>query len=212
MGKIDENYKQALDNGELKMDTTNTILSEEQHDANGDPTRLSITQAQKDPSAAQGALIEAQRRDFKARFAPLEERLRDEITRSPEDEARKAGNNMKHQSAVTRASFNRDLARSGDTLTARQSGTIDRKRGLAEARSMANTKNLTRRNTRETNLARQAEMIGIGRGVQQGANTDISAAAGLQSSREMANANSKAAQKQSNMQMAGMAIGLAMMI
>ena len=209
---IDANYKKALDEGTVPMDSHNQILVEQEHDENGLPTRMSGQQAQQDPGVARGALVQAQRLDFQNRFKPLEQRLMDEISRSPEDEARKAGKNMKHQSRVTRGSFKRDLSRSGDSLTKRQSGTINRKRGLAEARSMASAKNMTRRNVRETNLARQGELIGIGRGVQQGANTDLSAAASLQNSREMANSNAAAAKKQGDMQMAGMAVGLMMMI
>ena len=134
---IDANYKKALDEGTVPMDSHNQILVEQEHDENGLPTRMSGQQAQQDPGVARGALVQAQRLDFQNRFKPLEQRLMDEISRSPEDEARKAGKNLKHQSRVTRASFKRDLARSGDSLTKRQSGTINRKRGLAEARSMA---------------------------------------------------------------------------
>ena len=168
--------------------------------------------ASNDPGKAQGMLIDAQREDFKNRFQPLEKRLRKEISKDPEQQAKEAGMNMKRQGKVTRGSFRRDLQRSGDTLTDRQKDTIKRKRGLAEARGMANVKNLTRRNTRETNLSRKAELIGIGKGISQSARTDLSAASGMQTNRDMANANAQAAQSQQNMQMAGMAIGLAMMI
>jgi hypothetical protein len=165
-----------------------------------------------DPGKAQGDLVRAQREDFDARFKPLEKKLMAELSKTPEEEAQKAADNMASQHAVTRASFQRDLSRSGTALTARQTQAIEGKRGLNEARSMSNAKNTTRRNVRETNMERTAEMIGIGRGIAQSANQNLNTATGLQAQREQANANRDAQQAQQDAQMAGAALAIVAMV
>jgi hypothetical protein len=173
---------------------------------------LDVETAMNDPGKAQGDLVRAQREDFDARFKPLEKKLMEELSKTPEEEAQKAADNMASQHAVTRASFQRDLSRSGTALTARQTQAIEGKRGLNEARSMSNAKNTTRRNVRETNMERTAEMIGIGRGIAQSANQNLNTATGLQAQREQANANRDAQQAQQDAQMAGAALAIVAMV
>jgi hypothetical protein len=173
---------------------------------------LDVETAMNDPGKAQGDLVRAQREDFDARFKPLEKKLMAELSKTPEEEAQKAADNMASQHAVTRASFQRDLSRSGTALTARQTQAIEGKRGLNEARSMSNAKNTTRRNVRETNMERTAEMIGIGRGIAQSANQNLNTATGLQAQREQANANRDAQQAQQDAQMAGAALAIVAMV
>ena len=173
---------------------------------------LDVETAMNDPGKAQGDLVRAQREDFEARFKPLEKKLMEELSKTPEEEAQKAAENMTAQHAVTRASFQRDLSRSGTALTARQTQAIEGKRGLNEARSMSNAKNTTRRNVRETNMERTAEMIGIGRGIAQSANQNLNTASGLQAQRDQANANMQAQQGQQDAQMAGAALAIVAMV
>ena len=173
---------------------------------------LDVETAMNDPGKAQGDLVRAQREDFDKRFKPLEKKLMAELSKTPEEEAQKAADNMTAQQAVTRASFQRDLSRSGTALTARQTQAIEGKRGLNEARSMSNAKNTTRRNVRETNMERTAEMIGIGRGIAQSANQNLNTATGLQAQRDQANANMASQQAQQDAQMAGAALAIVAMV
>lgn len=185
------------------------IAAEEQADASGQITRLSETRAQKNPDRAQADLIDLQRRDFETRFRPLEDRLRATIQESPDAEARRAGESATKAGAISRGAFLRDLSRSGTKLNARQTEVIERNRGLSEAKAVANAKNQSRSTTRDTNLEAQAALIGIGRGVQQGANQDLAAAAGLQAGRESANRAADSAQKAQNTQTLATVAGIA---
>lgn len=172
------------------------------------PQILSAERAMKDPQAAQADLIELQRLDYAQRFQPLEMKLMGMATSDGEGQAQQAGTTAARQSALSREQFMRDLGRSGTALTSRQAGAIDRNRGLSDARNVANAKNSTRKQVLDQNLEAQAGLIGIGRDVQQSANRDLGTASGMQSQRQQAGANAKAADKAQTSQMIGTGLGL----
>ncbi len=179
-----------------------------------EPLLLDPKKAKKDPDKAQAELIKIQRKDFERRFRPLENDLMSQVhgeqaAADAETAAQKAGADVRSQGAVTRAQFQRDLARSGTTTTARQDRQLDRSRGLAEARGVADAQNTTRRHIRDENLDRTADLIGIGRDIQQGANEGLSAASGMQASREAASDAAKTAQKGQTLSMLSTGLGLA---
>ena len=145
-----------------------------------------------DADQAQSDLVEAQRADFDERFAPLEDELMGKITASTEPEADRAGRKVRQQERITRGSFMRDLARSGASATAPQKKSIRRARSLAKATGAAGAENMTRRETRDQNMETKGAVIGIGRGIQQAANRDLSTASGLQSTREQGERQAKA--------------------
>ena len=186
-----------------------TRIAEQQVDESGHATRLSLSRAGRNPIQSQADLIELQDRDFETRFQPLEEDLRNEISRSGEFEARRAGESAAAGGALTAEQFMRDLGRSGTQLTERQAGQIGRSRGLAQAKQVANAKNTSRQITRDTNLEAQAQLIGIGRDVSAAGGKDLASAAQLQTQRENANRAADSAQDAQTTSMVATGLGLA---
>jgi len=162
------------------------------------------------PGDLQAAVITKQREDYQERFAPLEQRLRGMTDDSGDKEANAASEAIHNQNVITRASFQRDLARTGTQVTKRQQGAIDKARGLDMARSKANIENRTRRNMKDENMQTKGALIGIGRDVQQGVNRDLGTASGLQSQRDQANRNAKQQSKAQTQQGIATVAGIAL--
>jgi len=84
----------------------------------------------------------------------------------------------------------RNISRSGATLTTEERAAINRRRGLSKSKAVGRAENTTRRGLADSRTNLIAQLVGIGRGV---ANT---ASAGTQSVADMANARELSYQNQ----------------
>lgn len=161
------------------------------------------------PDATRAQLIDLQRQDFNTRFRPLESALIQKVQTNGEAEANAAAADVTQQAALSRGEFMRNLARTGTQLTARQENAIGDKRGLDAARNVASAKNITRRAVKDENLQRQADLIGTGRDIVQGANQGLSSAAGMATARKRADDAAAQASKAQRNNMIATGLGMA---
>jgi hypothetical protein len=136
------------------------------------------------PEDAQGLLTRQQRQDFERRYIPIENELIARTSTNGEAEADLAGGRAARQMGVSRGEFMRNLRRSGQSLTPDERANVDRKFGLARAKSVANAENTTRRDVESRNVDLQGDIIGIGKNITAGANSALFTAANLQNQRE----------------------------
>lgn len=162
-----------------------------------------------DPGKTQGQITRAQWDYVKDFFVPIEDELIGKITADVEPEADRAGDIARTGFDLSQASVNRDIARQGGGITARQRVAINRGMDLGRAKTHATAENSTRRGLRERNINLIAQMAGIGRGIQQNALGGMSSAANLKAERDATYKAAKQSHKQ-NMVSAGVTLGAAL--
>lgn len=163
--------------------------------AAGNPYYIDPVAAETNPQKATADLIKAQDSDFAARYRPIEDQLINYVNSDNETEAAQAGADANRSATLSREQFIRDLSRTGTNLTARQSGQVDRKLGLSQARAVANAENTTRSQLSDQKLQAKADLIGIGKGIVGSASQGLSNASGNQQRRDAANRAAKDAHR-----------------
>lgn len=163
------------------------------------------------PGRANSWIADEQWRDFELRYRPLEDRLIQEFFTSPEAAAREAGSITAGAHAGNADSMARQVGRYGVSMTPDQQRAASRSSGLAAARDIAGTENMTRRSIRDRNIEGLGTMMGIGKGISGGAMDSMGQAAGLASAREQAGQQARAAARQNNRNTAMSMLGMAAM-
>lgn len=172
------------------------------------PYYIDPAAAAADPETAQGNLTRFQREDFEKRYLPIENEIIDRSQGNGEAEADAAGERASQQLTLTRKQFFDNINRAGVGLSPEERASAERKFSLANATSVANAENTTRRNVESRNIDLQGDIIGIGKGITAGAGSGLSTATNLQLGREAAGDAARAADKQQTYQTVSTAAGL----
>lgn len=159
--------------------------------------------AEQNPEKSQAAMLRADWDDFQERFKPIEDELIERSQRDGNEEADRAISLTREGHTQAEESMERDLARTGQTVSSEQRAAIKARRGLAGATDAVNAGNQTRRHVDEQNTNLQGDLIGIGRGISGRASDGMNTAAGLAAGRGRVADRINADRRAGNMRAAG---------
>lgn len=190
------------------VSTDSTTTSSTSSTTGTSSTYIDPSAAAANPSWAQGQLARSQWDDFLNRYKPLEDETFALINKDPSAEVNDAGQRAQEQSDSAQAALQRDTARRGLSVSAEQASAMARQDKRQDSLAVVGAKTSATRQIADRNLNATASMVSIGKGISGAASTDLSNASSLQSSRQTADAASKAAAKAQNTQLLGTAAGL----
>jgi hypothetical protein len=149
---------------------------------------------------------------FVETYKPLEEEI---LGRAMQTDFTAEGNQASQTARTSLSSaagtFERNLRRSGATLTGEERAALDRRRETSRTRASAGAENVTRRTMSETRTNLLANMIGIGKGVAGSARGGLNAVADLEAQRAVFNEQGKTAARNQNLSTAASLAAMAIM-
>lgn len=172
--------------------------------------RRAVDEATQGPDAKAAAITRQQWDHFRQFYGPLETRaIREAMRTDFSAEADEASLGVRAASAAGQGMTARSVRRArGSGLTAEERQAVERRRAIQMTSSSANVENRTRRDLSESRQQLLANIVGIGRGVQQTASSGLAGAANLATQRQMQYDAQRSAYRQSQMATLGSAAAL----
>lgn len=160
--------------------------------------------AWKDPSEISSQVTRAQWQDYQERYVPRElEALGIATDMDFTEEGDRAGATAARQQSLAAGAFTRQLGRQNVQLTDAQKAGLSRRRMFGQSQAVAGAENVTRRGLKDRNVNALADMVAIGRGIQNTAAGGLQSAANMQAQRDEAGRQMKAQQRAQMFQTAG---------
>jgi hypothetical protein len=149
---------------------------------------------------------------FVETYKPLEEEILGRAMQTDFSlEGDMAGQTARSSLSSAAGTFERNLRRSGATLTGEERAALNRRRETSRTRASAGAENVTRRTMSETRTNLLANMVGIGKGVAGSARGGLNAVADLEAQRAVFNEQGKTAARNQNLSTAASLAAMAIM-
>ena len=125
-----------------------------------------------------------------------------------QQEGDEAGQTAVQSVAASAGSLERNLSRSGVTLSSEERSAVNRRKSMTLTKAASSAENTTRRGLNDSRTSLLSSLVGIGRGVANTAAAGLNSAADMAAAREMQHKQQKAATRNSNLSTAATAAAL----